>query len=313
MHDLDESGRAASGRLPEVDLAIAAVYANSFRTLQPTLRSTGFRTYGLRHEGAGEGVHNRVAEDFLVASRLRRDDPEFEASVGTYFTEAGAAMASRVGLEAASSSAVTLPSPVDLPMALSTAIASRRSTRAFVGEHLRLSELGTLAWAGSGVTGRVQGQGVGAHVATRATSSGGALYPVDVWLGALKVEGAPRGIYRYVPLQHELKVVGDASRLDRLLSSMAVSDDAIMCSHAAALVLLVARPWRSMRKYGPRGMRHVFLEAGAIAAHLNLVAAALGVGSVDCSSVYDDEAHEALGLDGVYEALVHTIVLGVPA
>jgi nitroreductase len=59
-------------------------------------------------------------------------------------------------------------------------------------------------------------------------------------------------------------------------------------------------------------MRHVFLEAGAIAEHVNLAAAALGIGSVDSSSFYDDEVHEALGIDGVFEALVHAQVLGVP-
>jgi SagB-type dehydrogenase family enzyme len=76
------------------------------------------------------------------------------------------------------------------------------------------------------------------------------------------------------------------------------------------LLLLVGRPWRSMRKYGARGMRHVFLEAGAMAEHVHLAATALGLGSVDCSSVYDDEAHEALGMDGLYEALLHVVVVG---
>jgi len=45
---------------------------------------------------------------------------------------------------------------------------------------------------------------------------------------------------------------------------------------------------------------------------VNLAAAALGIGSVDSSSFYDDEVHEALGFDGVFEALVHAQVLGVP-
>jgi nitroreductase len=58
-------------------------------------------------------------------------------------------------------------------------------------------------------------------------------------------------------------------------------------------------------------MRHALLEAGAIAAHINLAAAALGLGSVDCSSLFDDEVHEALGVDGIYEAVVHAVVVGV--
>jgi SagB-type dehydrogenase family enzyme len=81
---------------------------------------------------------------------------------------------------------------------------------------------------------------------------------------------------------------------------------------AAAICFLVARPWRSMRKYGDRGMRFVFLEAGAMAQNIALVAVALGLGSVDCGSFYDDEVHETLDIDGVYETLIHAVFLGTP-
>jgi nitroreductase len=55
------------------------------------------------------------------------------------------------------------------------------------------------------------------------------------------------------------------------------------------------------------------LEAGAIAEQIALACVALGVGSVDSSSFYDDEVHEALGIDGESEAVVHLVVLGIPA
>jgi nitroreductase len=55
------------------------------------------------------------------------------------------------------------------------------------------------------------------------------------------------------------------------------------------------------------------LEAGAIAQQIALACTALGVGSVDSSSIYDDEAHEVLGMDGEAEAIVHLVILGIPA
>jgi hypothetical protein len=36
------------------------------------------------------------------------------------------------------------------------------------------------------------------------------------------------------------------------------------------------------------------------------------LGSVDCSSYYDDEIDEVLGLDGLYRMVLHTVVLGTP-
>ena len=59
-------------------------------------------------------------------------------------------------------------------------------------------------------------------------------------------------------------------------------------------------------------MRYVFLEAGAIAEHISLAAAALGLGDVHFGSFYDDEAHQALRVDGLYEALIHSVLIGSP-
>jgi SagB-type dehydrogenase family enzyme len=68
-----------------------------------------------------------------------------------------------------------------------------------------------------------------------------------------------------------------------------------------------------MRKYGNRGLRFLFLEAGAMAQNIHLACEALGLGSFDCASVYDDEVHEALGIDGLHESLLHTVIIGAGA
>jgi SagB-type dehydrogenase family enzyme len=65
-----------------------------------------------------------------------------------------------------------------------------------------------------------------------------------------------------------------------------------------------------MRKYGPRGLRYLLIEAGAITQNIHLATQALGFASVDCASVVDAEVHEVLDIDGLYEALIHTIVIG---
>jgi SagB-type dehydrogenase family enzyme len=206
--------------------------------------------------------------------------------------------------------AVTLPAPVPLQMRFSETVRRRRSQRTYTGESIPLAQLGTLASAGCGVTAR-RDLPDGGQVLLRSTASAGGLYPVDLQIASYRVQDLDRGVYLYHPASHELWLTGDGTAADRLLETMAAPEEVIMSSQAGALLLLIARPWRSMRKYGPRGMRHALLEAGAIAAHINLAAAALGLGSVDCSSLFDDEVHEALGVDGIYEAVVHAVVVGV--
>ena len=292
----------ADGLGPE--RASAAVYSNSFRTLTRSLGATGLRTHAVRYDSLAHGDGARSAEEFLVNSRLRRRDVEFEASVAAYYSESTGTMLSLLGRQSHSGAEIALPAPEPMPMATGVAIRRRRSVREYTGDDMPVKHLATLLAAGCGVT---DSRGV---LALRSTASAGALYPVELYVAALRVDEVERGVYGYGAREHELVRVG--ADADRLLEAIVAPDDAITLGQANLVCLLVGRPWRSMRKYGARGMRHVLLEAGAIAAHLHLACVALGYGSVDCSGVYDDDAHEALGIDGVYEALLHTVIVGVP-
>jgi SagB-type dehydrogenase family enzyme len=147
----------------------------------------------------------------------------------------------------------------------------------------------------------------------RATASGGGLYPVDVFVAVLNVRGLPRGIYCYNPPEHSVTAVAGTDGVAALLECFAVPEEVISVRRANVVLLFVGQPWRSMRKYGARGMRFAFMEAGAMAQDVALATTALGYGSVDCASIYDDEVHEVLRLDGVASALIHTIVVGCPA
>ena len=283
----------------------AAVFTNGFRPLQAAARATGHLTHPFRHDALPFGAGGpRSAETFLVASRLRRRDAEFEASVGLFLSEVGSGIGALVDETVDDDGGIPLPPVAPLPMALGTALADRRSVRSFTGEPIRLRDLAALAHAAAGTTSPDP------HRPFRTAASAGALFPVRLDVVALRVTGVPRGVYTYDSRRHALMPRGDGAAVDGVLDAMAVSRELLMWDRAAVLCLLVARPWRSMRKYGARGMRHVLLEAGAMAAHLDLAATAIGLGSVPCSSVYDDEAHEALGMDGVNEAIVHVVVIG---
>jgi SagB-type dehydrogenase family enzyme len=295
--------------------ATSALYANSFRTVESSIRSTGLRTHGLLSDAVRTGSSTATpAYDFLVASRLRRDDVEFELSVGGYYADAGGILSSAVDVrKMIPSRVVALPPSLDLALSLSETVRRRRSVRSYTGEPISLPYLATIVRAAMGITHDDQGLNAQHAPSFRATASAGALYPVTLHLVALRVDGLDPGVYMYGPLDDALMTSGDNRMTDSILSSVASPEGPIATHRAAAICMLIARPARAIRKYGSRGLRHVFLEAGAIAHQINLAATALGVGSVDSSSLYDDEVHEAVGVDGVHETLVHAVVLGVPA
>jgi SagB-type dehydrogenase family enzyme len=204
-----------------------------------------------------------------------------------------------------------LPESIPLRMALGESIRRRRSVRRYTGDPLPLAYLATICRASCGVTVVADG-GEGPPLALRSAPSAGGLYPIELHVVALRVEGLPLGVFAYDPRRDLLWQSADEDAARAVDAAVAAPEEMIMRSAACAIALLIARPWRVMRKYGARGMRHVMHEAGAISEHVHLASVALGVGSVDCASLYDDEVHEALGIDGLFEALVHGIFLGIP-
>lgn len=296
-----------------VDALAGAVYENSFRSVRASVGALGIRPHPVRYEAAHETSLARTAEDFLVASRLVRGDVEFGLSVTGYFNEVGEVLSSLMDAKAPGDTTVALPDPAALRMTVEDALRNRRSVRSYTGDPVPFTYVSALLAAAAGATGQLQGGRLGLPIAVRSAPSAGALYPVGVVVAAPRVDGLEADVYEYDSPRHVLVRRGDDRMLARIMSSFVAPDDVITTSEAAVVFLLVARPWRSSRKYGPRGLRNVLLEAGAMGEHLNLAATALGLGSVDCSSVYDDDIHEALGIDGVSEALVHCVVMGVPA
>jgi SagB-type dehydrogenase family enzyme len=229
-----------------------------------------------------------------------------------YLTREAAAMLSLIGKEEKRGGAfVALPKPAPLGMGLGEVISRRRSVRKFSGEAVPFESLAALIKAASGITATSPRSNENSGFALRSTPSGGGLYPVDLYIAAMRVIGLQRAVYFYDPHRDGLWLTADHTATDALLAALALPHQVIEQDRACAVFLLVSRPWRSMRKYGNRGLRHVFIEAGAMAEHVSLAAVALNLGSVHCASFYDDEAHEAIGIDGLHETLVHSIFLGV--
>ena len=63
-------------------------------------------------------------------------------------------------------------------------------------------------------------------------------------------------------------------------------------------------------KYGQRAYRYVYLDAGHIAENLALAATGLELGSCQIGALFDDEANELIGVDGVEESVIYMSVVG---
>jgi SagB-type dehydrogenase family enzyme len=286
----------------------SALGANFFHAAGPWLDSTAFRTHQLRHAYLGFSRSASPAEEFLYTTRVRRHDRELRRSVGDYLTSECQDMLVHTDEEnIPAARRIELPESAATSMTFEEALAHRRSTRSFSGEPATLPEVAALLRAAGAHHDHQPGR---PH---RAVASGGGLYPVELHLAVRDVTGLEAGLYRYAPRLDALDHYGGAQQVLALLNcGINEVPDVLPVDRAAVLVLLVARPWRSMRKYGPRGLRFVLHEVGAMSQHLHLGAAALGLAGTDWSTYYDEEAHEVLDIDGLRTALLHLIVLGRP-
>ena len=200
---------------------------------------------------------------------------------------------------------ITLPVPeTGAPsLALGFAISRRRSPNNMVAAPLAQTELGALLYymaaarSGSGEPERP----------FRMVPSGGALYPIEIFVHLRTVEGLAPGLYYYDPLDHALHSVDTGDRSGDiavcLLQPSLVMDSAIQIFQTALCV-------RSTFKYGDRGYRFVMMEAGHQAQNLSLVATALGLGCVHVGGYRDHAVDEFLGIDGINHSTVYLAFVG---
>ncbi len=188
--------------------------------------------------------------------------------------------------------AVNMPEIIKLPepkyigtSSIEEALHKRRSVRTFREDPVTISEVAQLLWAAGGITG-------GGNL--RTAPSAGALYPLELYLVAGKVNGLPAGIYKYRPKNNELSLVakGD-SRAD--LCGAALGQPSI--KRAAAVLVIAGVFERTTAKYGERGIRYVHMESGHSAQNVCLQAIPLGLGTVVVGAFRDEEVRKVLHLE----------------
>ena len=186
---------------------------------------------------------------------------------------------------------IELPAPAPPAASLWSTIADRRSDHAFTGT-LGLDALATMVLAGYG---------------PRAVPSGGALYPLEVYVVARRVTELPQGVVHLDPERRSLEVLRADDVDDELGAAMPAPE---LLADASAVIFVTAVFWRTRFKYGLRGYRFALLEAGHVLQNVLLAATALGVTAFPLGGFYDAAVEELLGVDGVDESVLYGAVVG---
>jgi SagB-type dehydrogenase family enzyme len=205
--------------------------------------------------------------------------------------------------------AIPLPGPEEpMELGLAEAILVRTSARGMAPNRIGFAQLATMLYHAYGITR--DNQGTAFPRPFRAVPSGGALYPLEIYLHTSRVEELEAGLYHYNPLRHELRLLrhGDDSR--RLSEALVQRNLAV----DASLILFITAVFeRSIFKYGDRGYRFVLIEAGHVGQNLALTATAMGLACLTVGGYADRQIDDLLGIDGVSHSAVYLAAIGSPA
>lgn len=164
------------------------------------------------------------------------------------------------------------------------ALLHRRSTRSFSEAGIDVAAVSQLLWAGQGRTSVWGG---------RTAPSAGGTYPIELYLVVGAVSGLQAGVYRYLPEEHSIEVLrlGDVRQK---LAQASFSQAAV--KSAPAVLVLACEYRRTTERYGERGVRYVYMEAGHVGQNVHLECEALGLGTVMIGAFDDAEVKRVLAM-----------------
>lgn len=194
------------------------------------------------------------------------------------------------------------PAAVDL----TDAIERRRSVRTYAAAPMPLATLSYLLWSSQGVQ-RI----VGSDWTIRTVPSAGARHALETYLLVNRVDGLAPGLYHYAALSNRLfRLQAPEDVAGRIRAACL---DQPMVADSAAFFIWAADRYRMTWRYGERGYRYIFIDAGHACQNLYLAAEAVGCGVCAIGAFDDDALNALLGLDGKEIFVIYCAAAGMRA
>ncbi len=190
-------------------------------------------------------------------------------------------------------------------MSIIEAIKSRKSRRKYLDKAMSLEEVSFLLWATQGVRKHI------GNIALRNVPSAGNRHAFETYLCVLKVSGLDAGIYRYLPLEHELLFEFRKGNREELAEKIGIAALGQYFVGSSALVFVwAAIPYRTEWRYGIASHKVIAIDAGHVCQ--NLYAACEYINAGTCAiAAYDQELMDALvQVDGKEEYVIYLAPVG---
>ncbi|EOL43458.1 SagB family peptide dehydrogenase [Enterococcus caccae] len=187
----------------------------------------------------------------------------------------------------------------------SKVLEQRHSTRKFVYEMMDQGTFSTIVKFSFGLGSRklVYDDLV---ASTRYYSSGGGLYPIDVYLYVNHVSGISKGIYKYQPYSHSLYPL-NIEKIDSKNFFVGENIDIVNMNFCVFFEYSINK---NFVKYGELALLNTLVELGGISHNFDLVCQSMYFTSCPIAGFNKSTIEKLLYLDGVNDHIVFTNICG---
>ncbi len=166
--------------------------------------------------------------------------------------------------------------------------------------------LARLLFFTAGVTRVSHPAGGGDPTWFRAAMSAGNLHPIEVYVVCDRLGEVRAGVYHFAPLEVGLTMLRDGDHRGVLAAATVAPEVAA----ASCSVVLTGIPFRTAWKYGERGYRHLFWDAGSMLGNFLALADAHGLPARVHVGFVDGAVAELIDVDGTDELPLAVVTIG---
>lgn len=189
----------------------------------------------------------------------------------------------------------TIPLPTDYASlsfsgTIMALIRGRESRRTYADTPLSLLELSFLLWSTQGVR---RFAGHKNPVTFRNVPSAGSRHSFETFLFVHQVDGLKKGIYHYLPQEHELEFWDNRSDFDEELKDALCGQQ--FAASAPVLFVWASIPYRMEWRYGQKAAKYLLIDAGHVCENLYLACESIGCGTCAVGAYDQDRMDDLLG------------------
>ena len=186
---------------------------------------------------------------------------------------------------------------------LKTAIKNRESRRIYSGKSISIKELSFLLWSTQGIR-KYLDEG---H-ALRTVPSAGCRHALETYLCIFNVDDLEQGIYRYLPVEHQLLFEFTEVHLKEKVFEATFRQ--AWSAESAVTFIWTTLPYRMEWRYDIDSSKVIAIEAGHVCQNLYLACEAIDAGMCAIAAYDQEKMDELLKVDGQDEIVIYIASVG---